>query len=115
MRDQQFTGSLQVPGAATNGLTGEDLGRDEGHGLRDSLWTFDGNEVKVWTDVQDVLRSTPPEHASELPPVVSIPVDFYPLSILLGKGILIGLESDIVQRRDVNFAFFKFTIRVSNS
>lgn len=115
MRDQQFTGSLQVPGAATNGLTGEDLGRDEGHGLRDSLWTFDGNEVKVWTDVQDVLRSTPPEHASELPPVVSIPVDFYPLSILLGKGILIGLESDVVQRRDVNFAFFKFTIRVSNS
>lgn len=112
MRDQQFSSSPQDPRASTNGLAGMELSRDQGHGLRDSLWTFDGIEVKVWTDVQDVLRSAPPELARELPPVVSIPVDFYPLSVLLGKGILIGLEPDIVQRRDVNFAFFRFTIRV---
>jgi RAB6A-GEF complex partner protein 1 len=112
MRDQQFSSSPQDPRASTNGLAGVELSRDQGHGLRDSLWTFDGIEVKVWTDVQDVLRSAPPELARELPPVVSIPVDFYPLSVLLGKGILIGLEPDIVQRRDVNFAFFRFTIRV---
>lgn len=110
MRDQQFASPSQDTGLS-NGL----IGREEGHGLRDSLWTFDGSEMKVWTDVQDVLRSAPPELARELPPVVSIPVDFYPLSILLGKGILIGLEPDIVQRRDVNFAFFRFTIRVCNA
>jgi hypothetical protein len=115
IRDQQFIGSPQDHTTAANGLTGDELGRNEGHGLRDSLWIFDGNEMKVWTDVQDVLRSAPPELAPELPPVVSIPVDFYPLSILLGKGILVGLESDIVQRRDVNFAFFRFTIRVCKS
>ena len=114
MRDQPFTSSPHDPGATTNGFAADELERHEGHGLRDSLWTFDGNEMKVWTDVQDVLRSAPPELAPELPPVVSIPVDFYPLSIMLSKGILIGLESDVVQRRDVNFAFFRFTIRVRN-
>jgi len=68
--------------------------------------------MKVWPEVLDVLRSAPSELGRELPPMVSIPVDFYPLSVLLAKGILLGLEPDLVQRRDVNFAFFRFTIRV---
>lgn len=114
MRDHQSTLPPQALRTPSNGLTGEDLGQD-GHGLRDSLWTFDGSEIKVWTDVQDVLRTAPPEQGPELPPMISIPLDFYPLSILLEKGLLIGLESDIVQRRDVNFAFSRFTIRVRNS
>lgn len=85
---------------------------EEENPLRDSLWTFEGNDVKMWPDIQDVLRSAPVELGRDLPPMVSIAVDFYPLSVLLGKGILLGLESDLVQRRDVNFAFFRFTIRV---
>ncbi|KAB8291289.1 hypothetical protein EYC80_009975 [Monilinia laxa] len=90
----------------------EELGdHGQGNGLRDALWFFEGNEIKAWPEVQDVLRSAPSELGRELPATVSIPIDFYPLSVLLGKGILLGLESDIVQRRDVNFAFFKFTIR----
>jgi hypothetical protein len=111
MRDIPFSSPLQSPEASAV-VNGDDLGPDEGNGLRDSLWTFEGNDMKVWTEVQDVLRSAPSELGRELPPMVSIPVDFYPLSVLLGKGILLGLESDLVQRRDVNFAFFRFTIRV---
>ncbi|KAH8599051.1 RIC1-domain-containing protein [Bisporella sp. PMI_857] len=83
----------------------------EGNGLRDSLWIFDGNDVKVWPEVQDVLQAAPSDLGRELPPLVSIPVDFYPLSVLLGKGILLGLEPEIVQRRDVNFSFFRFAMR----
>lgn len=81
------------------------------HGLRDSLWTFDGNEMKLWPDVQDILQSAPCEFSRELPPSVSIPVDFYPLSVLLRKGLLLGVEPELVQRRDMNFTFFRFTIR----
>jgi hypothetical protein len=99
----------EILGADANGV---DDSSEEGNVLRDSLWMFEGNEIKVWTDVQDVLRSAPAELGRELPPLVSIPVDFYPLSVLLRKGILRGLEPDLVQRRDINFAFFKFTIRV---
>jgi hypothetical protein len=111
-RDQPFASPPRENGTLSNGSRNDNQALDEGNGLRDSLWTFEGNDMKVWPDVQDVLRSAPSELGRELPPMVSIPVDFYPLSVLLGKGILLGLEPDIVQRRDVNFAFFRFMIRV---
>ena len=112
MRDQPFS-SPPRESIAINGMPGDEHSPEDGNGLRDSLWIFDGNDVKVWPDVQDVLQSAPSELGRELPPMVSIPVDFYPLSVLLGKGIILGLEPDIVQRRDVNFAFFRSIIRVS--
>lgn len=73
---------------------------------------FDGSDMQVWTDVQEVLRSAPADLDRDLPATVAIQLDFYPLSVLLTKGILLGMEPDLVQRRDVNFAFFRFTIRV---
>ncbi|KAI9801942.1 MAG: hypothetical protein M1825_002997 [Sarcosagium campestre] len=82
-----------------------------GHGLRDSLWIFDGSEMRLWPDVQDVLRSAPADAARSLPPIVQVPIDFYPLTILLSKGILLGVEPELVQRRDINFVFFKFATR----
>ncbi len=60
--------------------------------------------------MQDVLQAM---SGSNLPATVSVAVDFYPLSVLLGKGIILGVEADLVQRRDVNFSFFRFSIRVS--
>ncbi|QDS74565.1 hypothetical protein FKW77_008015 [Venturia effusa] len=79
--------------------------------LRDSLWYFDGVDMKVWTDVQDVLASASPELARELPVSVAVPVDFYPLSVALAKGTLFGVESELVQRRDTSFAFFRHATR----
>lgn len=86
----------------------------QGHDLRDSLWYFDGQDMKLWTDAQDVLVSASMELGRELPATVSIPVDFYPLSPLLNKGILFGVESELVQRRDISFAYFRFATRVSD-
>ncbi|TVY56015.1 RAB6A-GEF complex partner protein 1 [Lachnellula cervina] len=111
MRDLPFASPPRDSEELLTEFNGDQVGTEEGNGLRDSLWTFEGTDMKVWTDVQDVLRSAPTELGRELPPTVSIPIDFYPLSVLLGKGILLGLEPDLVQRRDVNFSFFKFTIR----
>jgi hypothetical protein len=97
MRDQPFT-------------------REEDDGLRNSLWIFDGGELKVWTDMEAVLKAVSGEgSARELPRTVSIPVDFYPLSTLLGKATVLGVEADLVQRRDINFSFFRFSIRVSGN
>ncbi|OAA63965.1 DUF1339 domain protein [Cordyceps fumosorosea ARSEF 2679] len=87
--------------------------RDETRGppaLRDSLWVFDGMQVKGWASIDDVLNAAS-DGTKELPAPVSFPVDFYPLSMLLEKGIILGVESNLVQRRDVNFSFFRFTIR----
>ena len=85
---------------------------DSALALRDSLWIFDGAEMKVWTDVQDILRFMATEFERELPPTVAVPIDFYPLSILLSKGVLLGVEPDMVQRTDIGFAFFRTAIRV---
>lgn len=79
--------------------------------LRDSLWFFDGQDMNVWTDVSDILTSASPEFTRELPPAIKVPTDFYPLSILLNKGVLFGVEPDLVQRRDTTFSFLRFTTR----
>lgn len=74
--------------------------------LRDSLWTFCGKELLAWGDVHDVLRE------GEVRKPLPVPLDFYPLSVLLNKGIVLGVESEMIQRRDVTFTVLKYAIRV---
>ena len=93
-------------GLTMNGVHGH------GHDLRDSLRYFDGQDMKVWIDMQDVLASASPELGRDLPTPVRIPVDFYPLSALLNKAIIFGVESELVQRRDTSFAYLRFGTRV---
>jgi hypothetical protein len=75
--------------------------------LRDSLWAFSGKDLTAWGDVQDVLQR------EDVPKPIEVPIDFYPLSVLLNKGIVLGVEPETIQRRDVTFAVLKFAIRVS--
>ncbi|KAL9598580.1 MAG: hypothetical protein Q9219_004411 [cf. Caloplaca sp. 3 TL-2023] len=81
------------------------------HGLRDSLWYFDGDNIRCWLDVEDLLRSASTENDRELPQPVSIATDFYPTSVMLERGLVLGLDADLIQRRDVYFAFFRHTVR----
>ena len=74
--------------------------------LRDSLWMFRGKDLLAWNDVHNVLQH------EAVPPPLNIPLDFYPLSVLLNKGIVLGVESEVMQRRDVTFTCLKFAIRV---
>lgn len=83
-----------------------------GGSLEDSLWLFDGNELKAWPDMEPVMHAISGGLSRELPPMVPVPIDFYPLSVLLPKGIVLGVEPDLIQRRDINFSFFRFSIRV---
>src|SRR5438552_19051206 len=61
-------------------------------------------------DVQDVLSAT--AEGKELPQSVRVPVDFYPLSILLSRGIISVVEVEIVERRDIGFSYFRLGSRV---
>lgn len=100
MKDQPFTGD------------GADAGDEETASLRKSLWLCDGGELKVWPDTQVVLDAV--VSGGEVPPPVTVAVDFYPLSVLLSKGLVLGVEPDLVQRRDVSFSYFRFAIRVGS-
>jgi hypothetical protein len=99
-----------LPSSPSIGLT---MNGVHGHDLRDSLWYFDGQDMRVWIDMQDVLSSASAELGRELPTSVRIPVDFYPLTALINKAIVFGVESDLIQRRDTSFAFLRFGTRVS--
>ena len=80
-------------------------------GLKDSLWYFDGNHVRCWMDVEDVITAASSSNDRDLPPVVTIESDFYPSSVILDKGIILGIDAELLQRRDVQFAYFRLTIR----
>lgn len=114
MRDQLFfnfagVGDESFPptpssGQGLNGSTNH-------HTLRDSLWTFGGSDLRMWSDVRDVLRMALEGSLTDTVSLLSVPVDFYPLSILLNKGIVLGIESELIQRRDLPFAQFRTPIR----
>ncbi|KAF2234922.1 RIC1-domain-containing protein [Viridothelium virens] len=112
MRDQEAVGgeenTVSLPFLPDGGLK---IQAAQSNGLRDSLWYFDGSTVRVWTDIQDVLSSVPQDLGRDLPAAVLINVDFYPLCALVSKGILFGVESELVQRRDLSFAFWRFATR----
>ncbi|KAL8869054.1 MAG: hypothetical protein Q9174_004558 [Haloplaca sp. 1 TL-2023] len=78
-------------------------------GLRDSLWYFDGEHIRCWIDVQDILGSSSSEEGSAQ--TIAIPTDFYPTAIMLNRGVILGLDSELVQRSDIHFAFMRHSIR----
>jgi len=80
-------------------------------GLRDSLWFFDGKNIQCWMDVEDLIESASTTNDRDLPPTVTVATDFYPTSVVLNKGVILGIDAELVQRRDVQFAYFRFSIR----
>lgn len=100
--------SVRSESPPANGL---ELNGHLGHSLRDSMWFFDGADLNVWSDLQDVLASAPADLGRDLPPAVQVPVEFYPLCAVVGKGIIAGIDSELVQRRDINFSFLRHAPR----
>ena len=82
-------------------------------GLFDSLWYFDGQKIHCWPEIQELLKATAAEGNKELPEPTSIPVDFYPTSIAIEKAVVVGTESELLQRRDLQFAYWRYVMRVS--
>ena len=111
MRDQPSSGSLSrsLP-ESPSAQSALDFSHSD-RGLKDSLWYFDGSKMHCWMDVEDLVQSASTVNVREIPSTVSIPTDFYPTSVVLNKGILLGIDSDLIQRRDSYFAFFRFSIR----
>ena len=115
MRDQIFFNFSNVeestpptpsPGSMLSGQ------RSQAHSLlRDSLWIFSGNDLRLWPDVRDVLYHAAEGDLATKAPLLSVPVDFYPLSILLNKGVVLGIEGELLQRRNVSFAQWRTGIR----
>ena len=62
-------------------------------------------------DVEELVQSASTDNQRELPITVDIITDFYPTSVVLDKGLLLGIDADLAQRRDGVFAYFRHSIR----
>ena len=83
------------------------------HHLRKSLWYFNGQQIHCWMSTDDLMQEALLDEQGDLPEAISIPVDFYPNSVMLEQGVTMGVETDVVHRQDVHFAAFNTSKRVS--
>jgi len=65
--------------------------------LENSLWGYDGRGMRVWLNALTI--EAPSESSSDsqnghVRESVNVPLDFYPLSVLMDKGIIIGAEHE---------------------
>ncbi|THH21002.1 hypothetical protein EW146_g469 [Bondarzewia mesenterica] len=78
--------------------------------LENSLWGFDGQSMRVWLNALSI-EAPQLENSSnirqEVKESVNIPIDFYPLSVLMDKGIIIGAEHEITTRMNLPFLMFR--------
>ncbi|KAH9486681.1 Guanine nucleotide exchange factor subunit Rich [Psilocybe cubensis] len=76
--------------------------------LENSLWAYDAQGMRVWLNALSI--ESPPVDDPDVKDVkesVKIPLDFYPLSVLMDKGIIIGIEHEAAVRTNLPFALFR--------
>ncbi|KAJ7169474.1 RIC1-domain-containing protein [Mycena filopes] len=76
--------------------------------LENSLWAYDGQGIRVWLNALAIetprAENEPQDTVKES---VNIPLDFYPLSVLMDKGIIIGAEHEVATRSNLPFVIFR--------
>ncbi|KAJ3801158.1 RIC1-domain-containing protein [Lentinula aff. detonsa] len=78
--------------------------------LENSLWAFDGKGIRVWLNAL-AIEAPATQDQNDLPEdvkeSVNIPLEFYPLSVLMDKGIIIGAEHEVAARSNLPFVMFR--------
>lgn len=77
--------------------------------LENSLWGYDGRNLRVWLDaltIEATRVDTDRDSYESVSESVSLRLDFYPLSLLVDKGIIIGVDHE-PSARALPFALFK--------
>ncbi|KAH9835839.1 RIC1-domain-containing protein [Rhodofomes roseus] len=82
--------------------------------LENSLWGYDGQGIRLWLNALNI-ESPSEAGASGSPGVaqenvkesLNIPLQFYPLSVLMDKGIFIGVEYEAATRANLSFTMFR--------
>ncbi|KAJ7225920.1 RIC1-domain-containing protein [Mycena pura] len=77
--------------------------------LENSLWAYDGQGIRVWLNALAIEspRADETEPQDTVKESVNIPLDFYPLSVLMDKGIIIGAEHEVATRSNLPFVMFR--------
>ncbi|ODN94637.1 hypothetical protein L198_04776 [Cryptococcus wingfieldii CBS 7118] len=79
--------------------------------LENSLWGYDGLNMRVWLDALTIEATTVNDVSDAYESVeesVKVRLDFYPLSILMDKGIIIGVDYE-TSTRTLPFPIYKIS------
>ncbi|MBW0490206.1 hypothetical protein O181_029921 [Austropuccinia psidii MF-1] len=90
--------------------------------LEHSLWGWDGEKIIVWLDALTIEENRQNqlqmdnfnEELSDFKLVkgtLTIPLNFHPLSVLMDKGIIIGVENETLVKKSLNFAIFRIVTK----
>ncbi|KAI5481005.1 ribosome control protein 1 domain containing protein [Pseudohyphozyma bogoriensis] len=78
--------------------------------LENSLWGWDGNQIRIWLDALTIEKVRVDQRRDVYESVsesVGIDVDFYPLAVLMDKGIIVGVDQETSLRKSLDFAMFR--------
>ncbi|GAA5829201.1 hypothetical protein JCM11251_004158 [Rhodosporidiobolus azoricus] len=78
--------------------------------LENSLWAWDGNKVRIWLDaltIEKVRVDARRDAYETVRESVAIALDFYPLAVLMDKGIIVGVDQETSLRKNLDFAIFR--------
>ncbi|KAA1084998.1 hypothetical protein PGTUg99_006800 [Puccinia graminis f. sp. tritici] len=83
--------------------------------LENSLWAWDGKQIVVWLDALALDGDNFPgrekiasgDKCQPFESRLTIPLNFHPLSVLMDKGIFIGIEEKTVIKKSLSFALFR--------
>lgn len=85
--------------------------------LENSLWGFDGQKIRIWLNaltIEKVKLDEKRDKYEEVEESVAIGLDFYPLAVLMDKGIIVGIDHETSLRRSLDFAIFRIITSVSS-
>ncbi|KAL9715951.1 WD40 repeat protein [Leucoagaricus gongylophorus] len=74
--------------------------------LENSLWAYDAQGIRIWLNALAIEQKST-EMSEDVKESVTIPLAFYPLSVLMDKGIIIGAENELVTRSNLPFVIFR--------
>ncbi|KAK1921027.1 RIC1-domain-containing protein [Papiliotrema laurentii] len=77
--------------------------------LENSLWGFDGKGMRIWLDaltIEATQLDTAKDAYETVKESIYLALDFHPLSILMDKGIIIGVNHE-TSTRSLPFSLFK--------
>ncbi|GAA5952681.1 hypothetical protein JCM21900_000402 [Sporobolomyces salmonicolor] len=78
--------------------------------LENSLWGWDGRTIRIWLDaltIEKVRVDARRDAYETVKESVGIELDFYPLAVLMDKGIVVGVDQETSLRRSLDFAIFR--------
>ncbi|SCV72828.1 BQ2448_4365 [Microbotryum intermedium] len=78
--------------------------------LENSLWGWDGERIRIWLDaltIEKVLVDAKKDAYERVSESVGIKLDFYPLAVLMEKGIIVGIDQETSLRKTLDFALFR--------